>query len=178
MQKIHSEASLCIRFVQAKDLEAVLHIYNQGIEDRIATLETEAKPFSYIEDWFNSHQGRYAALAAERHGEIVGWAALNPYSQRCAYDGVADLSIYVRREHRGTGVGTPLLSALEEQARRQDFRKIVLFTFPFNEAGQRLYRKSGYRIVGTFEKQGVQDGREIDVMIMEKRLGSGEDVQV
>lgn len=170
MQKIHSEASLCIRFVQPEDLDAVLHIYNQGIEDRIATLETEPKSFSYIEDWFDGHRGRYKALVAERRGEIVGWAALNPYSQRCAYDGVADLSIYVGREHRGIGVGTPLLSALEDQARQQDFRKIVLFTFPFNEAGQRLYRKSGYRIVGTFEKQGMQDGQEIDVMIMEKQL--------
>ncbi|WP_172256822.1 arsinothricin resistance N-acetyltransferase ArsN1 family A [Saccharibacillus deserti] len=178
MKSLHTEHSLSIRPVREEDLEAVLHIYNQGIEDRIATLETEAKPFSYIEDWFGNHQGRYLALAAERRGEIVGWAALNPYSQRCAYDGVADLSIYVGREHRGTGVGTPLLSVLEEQARRQDFRKIVLFTLPFNEAGQRLYRKSGYRIVGTFEKQGMQDGREIDVMIMEKRLGSGEDARI
>lgn len=161
-----------IRLVRPEDLQVVLRIYNEGIEDRLATLETEPKDFAYIEEWFAAHRKRYKALAAERSGEVVGWAALNPYSPRSAYDGVADLSIYIGRAHRGTGVGTQLLAAVEQQARRESFRKIVLATFPFNPAGQRLYRKSGYRTVGTFEKQGILDGREIDVTIMEKLLGS------
>lgn len=165
------ENSFSIRSVREQDLNAVLRIYNEGIEDRIATLESEKKDRDDMEEWFRNRQGRYQALAAERQGTIVGWAALNPYSQRCAYDGVAELSVYIAREHRGTGVGTQLLGALEELARRQKFRKIVLFTFPFNTAGQRLYRKLGYRVVGTFEKQGMLDGQEIDVQIMEKLLG-------
>jgi len=171
MDIVRSENSLSTRLVREEDLDTVLLIYNQGIEDRIATLETEPKDFLYIKDWFSAHQGRYQALVSEKNGKIVGWAALNPYSQRCAYDGVADLSIYVGREHRGTGIGTQLLLDLEKQAHRQAFRKIVLFMLPFNQAGQQLYGKLGYRIVGTLEKQGKRDGQEIDVLIMEKLLG-------
>jgi len=163
-------SSVITRIATSEDLARILEIYNEGIEDRIATLETESKDRSYIEHWFSDHQGRYAALVAEVDNKVVGWAALNPYSHRCAYHGVADLSIYVDRQYRGEGVGSTLMPALEVAARENGFYKIVLFTFPFNDKGQGLYRKTGYREVGVFEKQGIIDGKFIDVMIMEKLL--------
>ncbi|KAA9007553.1 N-acetyltransferase family protein [Paenibacillus spiritus] len=161
---------LAVRRAAAGDIEDLLHIYNQGIEDRIATLEEEIKDLAYMKRWMEEHQGRHAVLVAERNGLPVGWASLNPYSHRCAYRGVADLSVYIRREYRGQGVGSLLLQALEEEARLSGFRKIILFTFPFNNQGQGLYRKMKYREVGIFENQGLLDGAPIDVMIMEKLL--------
>ncbi|AIQ64103.1 GCN5 family acetyltransferase [Paenibacillus stellifer] len=159
---------VAIRKAKAEDLNDILLIYNQGIEDRIATLETESKNQDYIQKWFDEHQGRYGVLVAEADDQIVGWASINPYSHRCAYQGVADLSIYIHRDYRGQGIGSALLPALEEEARHNKFYKIVLFTFPFNQKGQGLYRKLGYREVGVFKDQGILDGERIDVMIMEK----------
>jgi L-amino acid N-acyltransferase YncA len=153
-----------------RDLESIRRIYNEGIEDRVATLDEDPKDDAEIRAWWNSHAGRYAVIVAERDGEIVGWASLNPYSHRCAYAGVGDLSIYVARTARGTGVGKRLLAELETVARENAFYKIVLFTFPFNEAGQRLYRGLGYREVGVFRQQGRLDGVPTDVMAMEKIL--------
>jgi L-amino acid N-acyltransferase YncA len=101
---------------------------------------------------------------------VVGWASLNPYSHRCAYDGVADLSVYVERASRGRGIGKALLQELEHRAGQRNFHKLVLFTLPFNEAGQRLYRRCGFREVGLFREQGTLDGRFVDVMAMEKIL--------
>ncbi|ARR10790.1 MULTISPECIES: arsinothricin resistance N-acetyltransferase ArsN1 family A [Paenibacillus] len=171
MPSSHSSAlSFSVRPAQKEDLLTILEIYNQGIEDRIATLESETKDLNYMGNWFAQHQGRYTALIIQHEGQLVGWAALNPYSQRCAYDGVADLSIYIARDFRGKGAGSQLLMALEHIAEINKFYKIILFTFSFNVAGQRLYQKQGYRTVGTFEKQGVLDGKLIDVMIMEKIL--------
>jgi L-amino acid N-acyltransferase YncA len=97
-------------------------------------------------------------------------ASLNPYSHRCAYNGVADLSVYIAREHRGKGIGTKLLWEIERIAIQNQFHKIVLFTFPFNEMGQRLYQKLGYEKVGIFRNQGKLDGKFVDVMAMEKLL--------
>jgi len=162
--------ALAIRRAELADLEPIRHIYNEGIADRVATLDEDPKDSAEIAEWWERHAGRYAVLVAEREDEIVGWASLNPYSHRCAYAGVADLSIYVKRSARGTGVGKPLLAALEHVARENEFYKIVLFTFPFNEAGQRLYRGLGYREVGIFKEQGRLDGRPTDVMAMEKLL--------
>jgi len=159
-----------IRRATTNDLSAILNIYNQGIEDRIATLEEEQKDEAYMSNWFADHGERFAVLVAEMDGVVCGWASLNRYSHRCAYNGVADLSIYIDRDCRGKGVGQQLLLQLEEKARHNGFYKIVLFTFAFNQLGQGLYRKAGYREVGIFEKQGLLDGNPIDVMIMEKLL--------
>ncbi|NGZ75057.1 arsinothricin resistance N-acetyltransferase ArsN1 family A [Saccharibacillus alkalitolerans] len=168
---ILSSSSLSIRPAQARDLETIRDIYNQGIEDGFATLESAPKTSGDMLAWFEEHRGRYAVRVAEKGGEVVGWASLNRYAQRCAYDGVADLSVYIARTERGTGVGTRLLEQLERAALEQDFHKIVLLALPFNAAGRKLYRKAGYREVGTFEQQGMLNGRRVDVMIMEKLLG-------
>lgn len=105
-----------------------------------------------------------------KRDRVIGWASLNPYSNRCAYDGVADISVYISREYRGKGAGGKLLSALEKVARENNFHKLVLFTFPFNGLGQGLYKKMGYSEVGIFQKQGVLDGEFVDVMALEKLL--------
>jgi phosphinothricin acetyltransferase len=163
-------STLTVRPAAEEDTGSILRIYNQGIEDRIATLETEMKDSAYMETWLQEHQGRYSVMVAEQEGAVIGWASLNPYSHRCAYSGVADLSVYIERSFRGQGVGSALLESLETAAQDNAFHKIVLFTFPFNHAGQGLYRKMGFREVGVFEKQGVMDGAFIDVMVMEKLL--------
>ena len=62
-------------------MERILNIYNQGIEDRIATLETDVKDIAYMNNWFQQHQDRYAVIVAEFAGDVIGWASLNPYSR-------------------------------------------------------------------------------------------------
>jgi phosphinothricin acetyltransferase len=161
---------MIIREAIETDLDSVKDIYNQGIEDRIATLETETKDQAYMEEWFAKHIGRYKLIVAEQDGEIVGWASLNQYNSRNAYIGVADLSVYISRDHRGKGIGGLLLQSIEKHAKENDFNKIVLFTFPFNQIGQGLYKKRGYREVGVFKNQGILDGEFVDVMAMEKLL--------
>ncbi|WP_010677733.1 arsinothricin resistance N-acetyltransferase ArsN1 family A [Bacillus timonensis] len=161
-------SNLKIRIACINDVEGILSIYNEGIVDRIATLETSIKDKAFMLEWFQRHTDRYKVLIAEIEGEIVGWASLNQYNSRSAYDGVADLSVYVKREYRGRGVGGNLLSSIEELAKENSFHKIVLFTFPFNELGQGLYKKRGFREVGVFKKQGKIDDQYIDVMAMEK----------
>jgi phosphinothricin acetyltransferase len=162
---------LTIRPAVEADLPAILTLYNQGIEDRVATLETACKDAAYMAAWFNGREARHAVLVAEgADGSIAGWASINAYNARAAYRAVGELSIYIERLHRGQGVGQRLLGALEAVGRAHGFHKFVLFTFPFNGLGQGLYRKFGYREVGVFREQGTLDGRHVDVMAMEKLL--------
>jgi L-amino acid N-acyltransferase YncA len=161
---------IVIRESRESDISSIQEIYNQGIEDRIATLEVELKDESYMKDWYEKHKGRFKVIVAEQEGKIVGWASLNQYSNRVAYDGVADISVYISREYRGRGIGKKLLVNLETIAEENAFHKMVLFTFPFNQLGQAMYRKRGFREVGVFKNQGILDGNFVDVMAMEKLL--------
>lgn len=163
-------ADLVVRRAVEADLPAIRAIYNEGIVDRVATLDLDEKSEADIRAWWGNHDERFAVLVAEQAGAVVGWASINRYSQRCAYDGIADLSIYVARAARGSGVGARLMEAFEVAACERDFHKIVLFTFAFNAAAQRLYRSHGFREVGTFRNQGKLDGNYVDVMAMEKLI--------
>lgn len=161
---------LHIRPATSADCDAIARIYNQGIIDRIATLETEERTGAERAGWLAERGERFPVLVAEREGQIIGWGSLNPFSPRVAYRHVADLSIYVARDGRGAGVGTRMLAALIELARHYEFHKIVLAAFPWNERGMRLYQRSGFREVGVYREQGMLDGQWVDTIIMELLL--------
>jgi L-amino acid N-acyltransferase YncA len=157
-----------IRLANLNDVPYITEIYNQGIEDRIATLETRPRTVEEMNGWLTDRGDRYKVLVIEDEtGTVCGWASINVFSSRCCYSGVGDLSIYIRRDARGKGYGKRLLQALKKEAVKQEFRKVVLGTFDFNEAGQRLYSVSGFRKVGTYMNQGILDGKFVNVTIME-----------
>jgi phosphinothricin acetyltransferase len=170
MNTTDAPSSLLVRNARAADLAVIRKIYNQAIVDRIATLGEDERSEADMREWFDQHGDRYSIVVAQRGETIVGWASLNPYSHRCAHRAIADLSVYVERLARGTGVGTTLLNEIEVRARRADFHKIVLFALAQNDAGRRLYHKMRYRDVGTFKEHGRIDGRFVDVIAMEKLL--------
>ena len=162
--------AVAIRRANRTDLDAVRVIYNEGIEDRVATLDPDPKSADDVADWWTQHDERFAVIVATQSGAVVGWASLNAFSHRCAHAAIADLSVYVARAHRGRGIGSSLLTALAPIALAGGFHKIVLHALNENEHGKRLYRKSGFVEVGVFNEHGKLDGRYVDVVAMEKLL--------
>ena len=159
-----------VRDASPADAEAICLIYNQGIVDRLATLETEPRTPAERAAWLAARGPRHPVIVAEADGRVVGWGSLNSFNPRPVYDHVADFSVYVERSWRGKGVGRVLLDALVVKARALGYHKLVLAAFPFNEAGTRLYRKTGFREVGVYREQGRVDGRWVDIVVMEKLL--------
>ena len=159
------------RLVNLDDMPSITEIYNQGIEDRTATLETKLRTVNDMNNWFSGRGERYKVVViADETGKVYGWASLNVFNSRCCYRGVADISIYIKREMRGKGLGKILLSFLVQVAKENDFHKLVLSTFESNEQGQGLYNSQGFRKVGTYINQGILDGKFINITIMEKLL--------
>lgn len=160
-----------VREASIGDIESIANIYNQGIEDRVATLETRLRTNGEMSDWLNNRESRYKVLVvSNKPGQIYGWSSLNVFNSRCCYNGVADISIYISRDHRGNGIGKILLKGLIDLAKTENFNKLVLSTFSFNEVGKKLYRSLGFRDVGTYIKQGILDDKFIDITIMEYLL--------
>ena len=159
-----------IRPAEPRDAGAICEIYNQGIEDRIATLETRLRTQEERRAWLETRGPRHPVVVCERSGAVCGWASLNSFNPREAYDYVADFSIYVERESRGQGVGGALLARLEVLAANQGYHKLVLAMFPSNSGGIALYRRRGFRDVGTYREHGRVDDGWVDILIMEKIL--------
>jgi L-amino acid N-acyltransferase YncA len=160
-----------LRLATAADAEAICRIYNQGIEDRVATLETELRTPEERRRWLAARGERHPVIVAEdERGAVVGWGSLNPFNPREAYRFVADFSIYVDRAVRGKGVGARMLERLIQLARDLGYHKMVLSAFPTNAGGMALYTKLGFRTVGIYREQGLLDGRWVDTIVMEKLL--------
>jgi L-amino acid N-acyltransferase YncA len=102
------------------DAPAIAEIYNQGIEDRVATFETEPRTPEAIGGLLAARAGRYPAVVVEDDHRVLGFAWTSEYRPRGAYDGVAEVSIYVSRGARGQGVGRLTLATLITDADRRD----------------------------------------------------------
>jgi phosphinothricin acetyltransferase len=170
-------SSYRVRHATEADAAAICRIYNQGIEDRVATLETELRTPEERRQWLAARGPRHPVIVAEPEiasggppAPILGWGSLNQYTARECYRHVADFSLYVERGHRGKGVGKVLLARLIELAREHGYHKMVLSAFPTNTGGMALYEKMGFRTVGIYREQGLLDGRWVDTIVMEKLL--------
>ena len=161
--------SILVRLATEADLPAITRIYNQGIEDR-CTLETDLRTVEERHAWLTGRQERHPVTVAERADGVLGWASINPFNLRAAYRFVGDLSVYVERNTRGTGVGSALMADLIPRARTLGYHKLVLTTFPQLIGAVRLYEKFGFRVVGDYREQGLLDGQWTDTRIMELLL--------
>jgi phosphinothricin acetyltransferase len=162
--------AIAVRFASLDEAPAICAIYNQGIGDRLATLETELRDPDERRRWLGSRGPRHPVVVAASGTQIVGWASLNPFNPRQCYDHVADVSVYVERSWRGKGVGRMLLARLLELGRSVGFHKLVLACFPTNKPGVALYERMGFVSVGVYREQGLLDGQWVDVLIMEHLL--------
>jgi L-amino acid N-acyltransferase YncA len=155
--------AVIVRDLHPDDWPVVRAIYEDGIRDG-ATFETEAPSW---EAWDAAHSA--LRLVAERDGEVVGWAALSPYSRRHCYRGVGDVSIYVAAAARGTGVGRLLLEELVERSERAGYWTLNAGLFPENEVSLRLHKACGFRVIGVRERLGELGGVWRDTIWLERR---------
>ena len=100
------DVMMAARQARLADAPAITAIYNQGIEDRVGTFETEPRTVADIEAWF-AHAKAFVAVTDEAAG-VVGYAVAHPYADRSCYAGIGAFSVYVRRDQRGCGVGRAL----------------------------------------------------------------------
>ena len=166
--------TVTIRDATGADVDAICAIHNQGIADRSATLDTAERTPADTRAWLTGRGPRHPVIVAEHDGTVTGWASLNRFNPRPAYDLVADFSVYVERAARGRGVGRQLLDRLIALARTHGYHKMVLAAMAFNDAGLALYTAAGFSRVGVYREQGQLDGRWVDVVIMEKLLEDGQ----
>jgi arsenate reductase (glutaredoxin) len=162
------DGRFAVRQAVHADAAAIAAIYNEGIADRIATFETEPRTSSDVSRWFD---GRHpVAVAADPGGEIAAYAAAFAYSDRCAYSGVAEFSVYARRSHRGRGAGRAALLSLLAAAPEAGLWKLTSRVFVENAPSRALLRSVGFREVGVQENHGRLDGRWRDVIVVERLI--------
>ena len=149
------------------DAAAIARIYNQGIEDRLATFETRPRGAADVEAWIG---GVHPVVVVEEGGEVIAFAAASTYRPRHCYAGIAEFSVYAAREARGRGAGRLAMEALIGACEAAGIWKLVSRVFVENLASRGLLRTLGFREVGVYERHAKLDGAWRDVVIVERHL--------
>lgn len=158
------------RPARREDAAEIARIYNEGIEDRIATFDTELRTEKDVLRWFDDDR---TMVAVECDGRVVGFATAFSYRPRACYSGVREFSVYVSRDARGRGFGRVALEALIGASRARGDWKLLSRVFPENKPSLKLLGSLGFREVGTYRRHAMLDGVWRDVVIVEKLIDEG-----
>jgi phosphinothricin acetyltransferase len=158
-----------LRSAEHGDAAAICAIYNQGIAGREATFETRVRTAADVMRWFGD--GLPLIVATGGNGQVLGWARVGRYSDRCVYDGVGEHGVYVDEAARGQGIGRLLLVEIAAVAERQGFYKLTSRVFTTNAASLAAHRAAGFYEVGVQPRHGRLDGEWKDCMLVERLLG-------
>jgi L-amino acid N-acyltransferase YncA len=155
------------RPARREDAAEIARIYNEGIEDRVATFETDLRTERDVLRWFEEER---TILVVEGEGRVAAFASAFAYRPRACYRGVREFSVYVSRDARGRGLGRLSLESLIETARSRGDWKLLSRVFPENKTSLNLLASLGFRQVGTYIHHARLDGVWRDVVIVEKLI--------
>ncbi|MGH9435843.1 MAG: arsinothricin resistance N-acetyltransferase ArsN1 family A [Terriglobia bacterium] len=158
---------LKIRPARVDDAKEIARIYNQGVQDRVATFENAYVSPEERYLWLVARPEKYPVLVAEVKHTLMGWASLAPYSPRACYAGIAELSIYIDRSLRGHGVGQELMKGAQTSAREKGYHKLVGRIMEANQPGRKLCEVTGWREVGIHKKHAKLANVWHDLVLVE-----------
>ncbi len=163
-----ARSGLEIRLAGPADASVVWRIYNQGIEDQLATFRTRLCPLEEVQGWFEDP--RFPVLLAESFRQPVGWASLRPYREGEVFSGVAEMLVYIDRAWRRHAVGQLLGGALMEEARALGLFKLVGYLLEHHLSSRKLVEKLGFRLVGVHLRHGPAERGYPNVAVVERLL--------
>ena len=166
-----------VRASNPQDLPAITRIYAHHVLHGTGSFETEAPSeaeMSRRRDEVLSRQLPYL-VAEDADGQILGFAYANWFKARPAYRFSAEDSIYVADGQHGRGLGRLLMNALIDHCEAAGVRKLIAVIGDSNNAGSvGVHRAAGFTQVGVMRSVGWKFGRWLDIVMMEKTLGDGD----
>lgn len=159
---------LQIRPASEFDIAAITDIYNDAILNTTATFDTETKLMEERMIWFRNHDKNHPVIVAEIKGDVIGWASLSKWSDRCAYDSTAEVSVYVHKDFRDQGIGKRLLEVITLEGEEKGLHTLISRITEGNEKSIYLHERLGFSHIGTMKEVGKKFGKLLDVHMLQK----------
>src|SRR3990167_286206 len=159
------------RLARIEDLPAMVAIYNSTIASRQVTADTEPITVESRRAWYAEHNPDKRPLwVTERDGQLTGWLSFSNFYGRPAYSGTAELSIYLRDDARGKGLGRYFLKQAIDFAPQIAVHTLLGFIFGHNAPSLKLFEAFGFERWATMPRVATLDGIERDLIIVGKRV--------
>ncbi len=162
---------MIIRDATEADLAAVLDIYNDAVANTTAIWNETLVDLANRQDWFAARMARgFPVLVADKDGTIGGYASYGDWRPFEGFRQTVEHSVYVHRDHRGSGIGRKLMTSLVERAATGGIHVMIAAIESGNSASIRLHEQLGFRVAGQFSEVGSKFGRWLDLTCMELKL--------
>ncbi|MBS1838212.1 MAG: N-acetyltransferase [Actinobacteria bacterium] len=163
-----------LRRAIAADAPAILDIYNHEVLTSNVTFDLTPRTDEEQRRWIADRSGVHATVVAVEPVDgtdvVIGFGALSPFRDRPGYSTSVEDSVYVHRDHRGTGVGSALLGELVSVATAHGFHAMFARIVAGHDASINLHADHGFEAVGIEREVGRKFGRFHDVIVMERLL--------
>ena len=152
-----------IRTITKEDSRRICEIYNHYVLNTCISFEEEPVSLEEMEKRIASITAAYPFYVYERDGELLGYAYANRWKERSAYRYVAEVTIYIDKDHLGRGIGRELIKALLDESRKRGFHTLMAVISLPNEASVRLHEEYGFKKAAHFTEVGYKQDKWIDV---------------
>ena len=169
------KTALTLRAATPEDFGAITAIYADHVRTGTATFEIEPPDVNeMLRRWGDITERGLPYLVAMRGDAVAGYAYAGAYRPRPAYRHTVEDSIYIRRDCVGNGIGRKLLDALITDCERAGARQMIaVIGDSGNTASIRVHAATGFAPIGVLPDVGWKFGRWLDVVLMQRALGSG-----
>ena len=135
-----------MRIANREDLPRIVEIYNSTVADRKATADTDTVTVDERQSWFEEHEPAHRPLLVEKYeGQVIGWLSFEDFYGRPAYAATAEISIYLDKSYRSSGVGSRMLREAIDMAPCLGIKNLVAFVFSHNVESIVCVRSSAFR---------------------------------
>ncbi|MBC7265980.1 MAG: GNAT family N-acetyltransferase [Anaerosomatales bacterium] len=156
-----------IRTATPADAQAIADIYNHAVLNTTATFDTEPVDAESRRAWLSKRGPEHPVVVAEEEGTVVGWAALSPWSDRCAYRSSVELSVYVAPDRLRRGIGRALAEHLLALAPSLGVHAVLARICTENAPSIALVERLGFEPCGVQREVGRKFDRWLDVAVYE-----------
>lgn len=154
------------------DLPTIVAIYNSTVASRMVTADTAPVSVSSRQQWFNEHTSNKHPLwiVEDDNGNTIGWVSFQAFYGRPAYDGTAEISIYLDPLQRGKGYGKKILQYCIDNAPALKINTLLGFIFAHNTPSLQLFTALGFEEWGHLKNIALLDGIERSLKILGRRV--------
>jgi len=161
---------ITIRPAKLADLTEINAIYNRYVAYSTCVWNTQPCSEDQRKAWFEEHDQSMPVLVAEYQGRIVGWGSLGSFRAAYTAAGTLEDSIYVHHDFHRRKIGSRLLEALIEAARRMGLHSILANISADQTPSIRLHEKYGFQKVAYLRGVGQKFNQRFDAVYLQLLL--------
>ncbi len=162
--------SISFKELDESELKEVLDIFNYYIHNSTATFFEKELDISDFRPLVFFSENFYKTFVIKDNDDIAGYCLLGSYKSRCGYAQTAEITIYLKPEFCGKGIGSKAITFIDQFAKNHNIHVIIAGVCTENKSSMQMFLKNGYEQCAWFKQVGFKFGRYLDTAYFQKVL--------